>query len=129
MIRTTTLCLMLGHHLRLWININPALGHRQHDTLTQYWFNVGPLFATTCPTFGKHWVNVGLSCLRCGVDNGGLMYDNCLRRWPNTSSSIQLSATGRTWITRICAMCSEPPTSLLLPGQLTVDSGGPNNPT
>ena len=33
---TTTLCLMLGHHLRLRININPALGHRQHDTLTQY---------------------------------------------------------------------------------------------
>ena len=45
------------------------------------------------------------------------------------SSSIQLSATGRTWITRICAMSSEPPTSLLLPGQFTVDSGGPNNPT
>ena len=46
-----------------------------------------------------------------------------------SSSSIQLSATGRTWITRICSMCSEPPTSLLLPGQFTVDSGGPNNPT
>ena len=63
--------MMLGHHLRLWININPALGHRQHDTLTPYWFNVGPLFAATGPTFGKHWANVGLSCLRCGIDNAG----------------------------------------------------------
>ena len=26
----TTLCLMLGQHLRLWININPALGHRSY---------------------------------------------------------------------------------------------------
>ena len=25
---TTTFCLMLGQHLRLWINMNPALGHR-----------------------------------------------------------------------------------------------------
>ena len=64
MIGTTTLCLMLGHHFRLWININPALGHRQPDTPTQYWFNVSPLFATTGPTLGKHWANVGLSCLR-----------------------------------------------------------------
>ena len=46
-----------------------------------------------------------------------------------TSSSIQLTATGRTWITRICAMSSEPLSSLLLPGQFTVDSGGPNNLT
>ena len=58
---------MLGHHLRLWINIKPALGHRQHYTLTQYWFNVGPLFETTGPTLGKHWANVGLSCLRVGL--------------------------------------------------------------
>ena len=66
-IGTTTVCLMLGHRLRLWIiNINTALGHRQHDTLTQYWFNVDPLFATTGPALGKHWANVGLSCLRCG---------------------------------------------------------------
>ena len=90
MIGTTTLCLMLGHHLRLWININPALGHRQHDTLTQYWFNVGPLFATTGPTLGKHWVNVGLSCLRCRIDNGGLVYDTCLRRWPNIKSILTI---------------------------------------
>ena len=47
----------------------------------------------------------------------------------SSSSSIQLSATGRTWITRICAMSLEPPSSLLLPGQFTVDSGGPNNVT
>ena len=74
---------MLGHHLRLWINMNPALGHRQHDTLTQYWFKAGP-------TLGKHWANVGLSCFRCGIDNGGLMYVNRLRRWPNINSTFTI---------------------------------------
>ena len=49
---TTTLCLILEQHLRLWINMNPALGHRlrlslsQQETLTQYWFDLGLSFAT-----------------------------------------------------------------------------------
>ena len=49
----TTLCLMLGQHLRLWINMNPALGHRSYlgvqyqsdNTQTQYRFTIGPSFA------------------------------------------------------------------------------------
>ena len=87
MIGTATLCLMLGHHLRLWININPALGHRQHDTLTQYWFNVGPLFATTGPTLGKQ---CRPTVFTCGIENSGLMYDNCLRRSPNIKSTLTI---------------------------------------
>ena len=51
---TTPLCLMLGQHLILGINMPPALGHRSYlvvqsqsdNTLTQYWFNAGPSFAT-----------------------------------------------------------------------------------
>ena len=44
---------MLGQHLRLWINMNPALGHRSYTglPLTQYWFNVGPSFATQAQNY------------------------------------------------------------------------------
>ena len=44
---TTTLCLMLGQHLRLWITMNPELGHRS------YWFAVS--------VSTKHWPNIGLT--------------------------------------------------------------------
>ena len=43
---TSTLCLMLGQHLRLWINMNPVLGHRS------YWCVVS--VSTT------HSTNIGL---------------------------------------------------------------------
>ena len=69
-------------------------------------------------TLLQHWPNIGSTCPVHYVFVGGY-----------ASSSIQLSATGRTWITRICAMGSKPPSSLLLPGQFAVDSGGPNNLT
>ena len=66
----------------------------------------------------------------CGHrQNMHIVKGHSYRSRPDPSSSIQLSATGRTWITRICAMRLEPPSSLLLPGQFTVDSGGPNNLT
>ena len=85
---TTTLCLMLGQHLILWINMNPVLGHRSYwcavsvsrpyDTLAQYWFNVGPSFMMQAQHLRKHWACVDLSCLRCRIDNAGLIYANCL---------------------------------------------------
>ena len=48
---TTTLCLMLGHHLRVWININPALGHRSHLCLVS--------------VSTMHWPNIGLPLVHC----------------------------------------------------------------
>ena len=51
MIVTTTLCLMLGHHLRLWINMNPALGHRS------YWCAVAVSIT--------HWTSIGLTLANC----------------------------------------------------------------
>ena len=82
---TTTLCLMLGQHLILWINMNPALGH------CSYWCAVSVSMTIVCdavPTLRKHWTSVYLSCLRCKIDKAGLMYVNCLRRWPNIKSTL-----------------------------------------
>ena len=41
-------------------------------------------------TLGKHWAGVDLLCLRCVIDNGGLMYVNRLRRWPNIKSTLTM---------------------------------------
>ena len=84
---TTTLCLMFGQHLRLWINMNPALGH------CSYWCAVSVSMTIVCdagPTLRKHWAGVDLSCLRCKIDKAGLMYVNCLRRWPNIKSTLTM---------------------------------------
>ena len=57
---TTTLCLMLGQHLRLWINTSAGSSFllvcslSQYDTLTQYWFTAGPSFATQA----QHYENI-----------------------------------------------------------------------
>ena len=91
---TATLCLMLGHHLRLWINMNPTLGHRSYwcavsvSTILVYRWSI---VCDTGPILGNHWVGADLSCLRCAIDNGGLMYYvNRLRHWPNMKSTLSM---------------------------------------
>ena len=75
----------------------------QNDALTHYWFDIGTLFATMGPTLEKNGQVIGLdlSCLRCGIDNGGLMYVNCLRRWPNMKSTLTIDVSSDLYNTTI----------------------------
>ena len=67
---------LFNQHLRLWINMNPVLGHRSYwcaaSISAAHWPNICLALVHRCdagPKLWKHWAGVDLSCLRCRIDN------------------------------------------------------------
>ena len=92
---TTSLCLMLGHHLRLWIDMNPSAGSSFFPVNTRRWDNVGLMlgqrrrrWANIKPTLSQRFVFAGLLVWTIHLPNIGLTLVNCLRHRPNIRKTL-----------------------------------------